>query len=176
MPDEARIADIAEAFGVTVADLLEPQPETFELDQLVLAGFGQDAWMPSMDSGVLEKAGINPTKTQSGLWRIPASALLPHSSSEPKLAVFRATGNAMAPELSDGDHAIIDLNWRVMYPSGLYLISRPLHFALKRCEMLSGEKAGRVRVRDVAQNGFDDEFDIDELEVVGRIILKLRPC
>jgi len=164
VPSDARIAEIARALGVAPEGLLEPSPDTLELDQ-----FSGADWMLHI-KGEDAEAGIDLSKVQRGLWRIPANAVLPHASQQPQLKVLLVKGNALVPDFSDGDYALVDLNWRVMSPAGIYLISEPMHFAMKRCELLSGEKDGWVHLRDAY---FESETRIEEVNVIGRIISKL---
>ena len=65
-------------------------------------------------------------------------------------------------------------NWKKFSAEGVYLIGEPLRFALRRCELLFGDKKGRVRL--MAGEGWaTQELQIEELEgaLLGRVSFKL---
>jgi transcriptional regulator with XRE-family HTH domain len=166
MPPEARIQQIAECLNVRPKHLTAPLPDVVALPEL---STGVDDWSMWSDADGTPREGLNPRLGRGGRWVLPADAVLPFASSSPDLVVVKILGNDMSPKLTQGDYTIVDLNWRDCGTPGFYLVNNPLRIEVWHLQPLSGET---VRLEQLATK-FTQELNEKEIQIVGRIVLKL---
>lgn len=145
--------------------------------------FGQDTHVSQGDydvpyandaqdrSTVLE----DPEPTFEEDWVIPASVLSGKSNAAPeKVKVFQITDHLMEPAFKKGEYVLVDLSQTVPSPPGYFIVSDGYgHFA-RQCEMIMEKNAENVRV-SAKDKGFSPQvLRLDELDIVGRVIARLR--
>lgn len=92
-----------------------------------------------------------------------------------ELRVFAIEGDAMVPELNDGDRVIVDLARTSPVPPGLFVIKSELGFEAKHLELLPNSEPPLVRIRSLNAAYEPYERLNADIRIVGRIRWRLGP-
>lgn len=159
-PTARRVAQVAQALGVTVARFgQDPESDSaVPLRQLELKLSG-DRSQPRLDEA----------NAKTGLWIVPREvASVPDERTD--VAVITVRDNALEPSLRAGDYVFVDVECRSVSGPGIYLILVARSLAWMRCHPLVGDRV-LVSDREVKQ-----EVPAKDLVVLGRAIrLLTRP-
>jgi len=110
-------------------------------------------------------------------WVIPASVLSGRSGAAPEnVKVFQIADHLMEPVFKKGEFVLVDLSQMMPSPPGYFIVSDGYgHFA-RQCEMVMDKKDARQSVQVSAndKNFSAQILHLDELDIVGRVIARLR--
>jgi transcriptional regulator with XRE-family HTH domain len=108
------------------------------------------------------------------IWKLPIEYIRTElRAREPDLDIIAVDGDSMIPTLQPGDRVIINRSQSAPSPDGLYAIFDGIGVSIKRLELVTGSKPLRVRVISDNKNHGAHEIQIDDLNVIGRVIMKM---
>lgn len=130
-----------------------------------------------IDSGMLEvvmddqsKPKLNLNLAKHGGWVLRADRIPGIALSTSDLMLLNVRQNLLDPDLRRGDLALVDLAWRVLSQSGIYLVVLGGFAHLRRCIVMPSSKEDSVLVSD---NRSQSNVPIGNVTVIGRLIGKL---
>lgn len=108
-------------------------------------------------------------------WRLPPHFVRSNLGAKiSDLLVIECTGDSMEPTLRAGDRVIANTAHRKPSPDGLYAIRDSLgEIVVKRLEIF-GKDPIRVRVISDNPRHGPKEWDLDEMEIVGKVVAGLK--
>lgn len=108
-------------------------------------------------------------------WRIPHDFVHHTLGASPAgLLVMEGKGDSMSPTVNSGDKAIVDILHKKPSPDGLYAIRDFLdEIVIKRLEVIGGEE---LRIRIISDNPrhAPQEFALDQIVVVGKVVAVIK--
>jgi transcriptional regulator with XRE-family HTH domain len=97
-----------------------------------------------------------------------------HSSPE-RLLVIETDNDSMAPTLAPGERVIVDIGHKTPSPDGLYAIRDPFGTVIvRRLHALRSSKPTRVKVISDNPNHVGEETSLDEIDIVGKVVCRLK--
>lgn len=179
VPGTRRLAEIAAFVGVQASDLMghegsgtNPQAAQSETAMIHIPVLPMQLQITPDDAGDAIHT-LDRSKAKGDPWVVPREAVCFHASDDPDLCIIRVQGNAMAPAFRAGDYALVDLNWNELSSPGIYLIAQVAWPVMRRCDLLAGEDAGKVRMTSTDEGYSETVACIDEVEVIGRVICNM---
>jgi len=109
-------------------------------------------------------------------WLFPGSFVREQLHTAPsRLVVIETNGDSMAPTILSGERVIVDTAHNMPTPDGLYAIRDTFGFIIiKRLQVLRSSRPTRVKVISDNPNHPTEELQLQELEVVGKVLCCLK--
>lgn len=86
------------------------------------------------------------------------------------LHIVTIDGDSMEPLLSSGDRILIDTNQRVPVPPGVFVIWDGMGIVAKRIEHVPHSEPPKIVIKSVNPEYLTYERDVEEVNIVGRVI------
>ena len=83
----------------------------------------------------------------------------------------------MAPTIASGERVIVDTDHKTPSPDGLYAIRDALDsVVVRRLQVLRSSKPASVRLISDNQKNPSEEIPLNDLDVVGKVLCRLKLC
>ena len=109
-------------------------------------------------------------------WLFPSTFVREQLHTTPgRLVVIETNGDSMAPTIASGERVIVDTAHNMPTPDGLYAIRDTFEcIIIKRLQVLRSSRPTRVKVISDNPNHPSEEIQLQELEVVGKVLCCLK--
>ncbi len=157
--------------GGSLDEPLGPAPgQVPELD--TRAGLGGGGILASE----VRKEGTHTDPLKSEGWVFPPRFVREQLRVSPNhLLVLDTTGDSMAPTIMSGDRVVVDTSHKTPTPDGLYAIRDSFEcIVVKRLQILRSAKPTRVNIISDNPNHPGEEIQLNELEIVGKVLCAVK--
>lgn len=184
---------IAKAFGTTPQRIMFGEDEKPHIESSDVMGF-QEQPRVYLDTNVLvreldTRAGLggggvpsrevrregdyaDPLKAEG--WQLPPSYLREIGAPASHLIVLEGGGDSMYPTIASGDRLIADTRHKQPTPDGIYALRDSFDaIIIKRLQLLR-TKPPRVKIISDNPNHPAEEVGLDEIDIVGKVIVGLK--
>jgi phage repressor protein C with HTH and peptisase S24 domain len=92
-----------------------------------------------------------------------------------RLLVLDTNGDSMAPTILSGERVVVDTGHKTPTPDGLYAIRDTFgSIVVKRLQVMRSTKPTRVKIISDNANHSNEETQLDDLEIVGKVLCCLK--
>lgn len=98
-------------------------------------------------------------------------ALLPSTVTSTNIAMISIVGDSMEPELRHGDRVLINMDDKVPYPPGLFVLDDGMGLVVKRVDMIRGGQCLRLISTNSVYQTY--EVNVEDVTVAGRVVAKV---
>lgn len=98
-------------------------------------------------------------------------ALLPSTVTSTNIAMISIVGDSMEPELRHGDRVLINIDDKMPYPPGLFVLDDGMGLVVKRVEMIRGGQFLRLISTNTVYQPY--EVSVEDVTVTGRVVAKI---
>lgn len=138
---------------------------------------GESATAPSKNSYLikpLDKAGLEDNENTSD-WVLPASLLSEHTESPPEqVKIYQIQERIMEPDFKHGEHVLVDKSQTEPSPPGVFIVSDGFGYLIRHCEFIPSSKPPQIKVSAKDTNFQSQILELEEFNVIGRVIAKLQ--